>query len=99
MIDRAELLALLATRFRRVRGLSDREDAKHQNRYSKDSERHDALLGCCKNPIRAPMTQPRSMQRHRHVKENRSADEALSGCAIPLTQAFLLPLVRAEQQC
>jgi hypothetical protein len=53
MIDRAELLALLAARFRRVRGLSDREDAKHKRRYSKDSKRHDALPGCCQNPIKS----------------------------------------------
>jgi hypothetical protein len=52
MIDRAELLALLAARFRRVRRLRDREDAKHQRGYSKKSGRHDALLGCCKDPIK-----------------------------------------------
>src|SRR5271154_2719725 len=51
MTDRAELFALLAARFRRVRGPGDREDAKHQRGYSKDPDRHDALLGCCKNPI------------------------------------------------
>src|SRR5271154_211081 len=51
MTDRAELFALLAARFRRIRGSGDREDAKHQRGYSKDPDRHDALLGCCKNPI------------------------------------------------
>jgi hypothetical protein len=109
MIDRAELLALLAARFRRVRGLRNREDAKHQRGYSKKSGRHDALLGCCKDPIkpldrcgfrfRAPMAQPRSTRRHRRVKGNLSADEALSGRTKAPTWAFLLPLVYAEQQC
>jgi hypothetical protein len=53
MIDRTELLALFAARFRRIRGLSDREDAKHQREKSKNPERHDALLGCCKNPLKS----------------------------------------------
>jgi hypothetical protein len=51
MVYRAELLALLAARFRRIRRLSNREDAKHQRGYSKDSKRHGTLLGGCKNPI------------------------------------------------
>ena len=52
MIDRAELLALLAARLRRVRGLSGCKRAKQQSGYSKNSERHGTLPGCCKNPFK-----------------------------------------------
>jgi hypothetical protein len=45
------------------------------------------------------MAQRRSMRRHRCVKGNLLADEALSGWAKPAAEAFLLRLACAKQQC
>jgi hypothetical protein len=109
MIDRAELLALLAARFRRVRGLRDREDAKHQRGYSKKSGRHDALLGCCKNPIK-PLDRCGFRFRARmHSRGQRGVIAAskeifrrmrhLADAPSRPLEPFLLPLVYAEQQC
>jgi hypothetical protein len=83
MIDRTELFALFAARFRRIRGLSDREDTKHQSGYSKNSECHGTLLGCPLWPILPQKgklghvalqirTNPSELGHHPSVYKNRS---------------------------